>query len=188
MLAQKSRAQINLLPQEEFSDSPIGRVLHWALGTFRILVIVTEMIVMGSFLSRFWLDARSNDLNDSLKDRQNLIESKKGFENKFLATQKQLNIFSQITSQDNLISPYIEKVTSYLPDEIILNSISFTQNSLSLKGTSAGEASIAQLLANLKSPDASLGKVNLTGLGSNNQDETLLTFTIEIEVVQKGGK
>jgi hypothetical protein len=37
---------INLLPQEEFDISIIGRTLKWAMGTFRIIVIVTEIVVM----------------------------------------------------------------------------------------------------------------------------------------------
>lgn len=186
MLAQKPRNQINLLPQEEFSDSPVGRILRWALGTFRILVIVTEMIVMGSFLSRFWLDARANDLNDSIKSKQSLIQSKKDFEKKFLATQKQLNVFAQITSQENQISPYLESVTSYLPPEINLTSFSFTQNSLDLKGTSTSEVGIAQLMANLKSPGVGLGETTLTNLGSGSQDKTLITFAISVALTQKG--
>ena len=58
---------INLLPQEEFDASIFGRTLKWAMGTFRIIVIITEMVVMGAFLSRFWLDAQNSDLDNSIK-------------------------------------------------------------------------------------------------------------------------
>jgi len=37
------------------------------MGSFRIIVIVTEIIVMGAFLSRFWLDAQNSELDSSIK-------------------------------------------------------------------------------------------------------------------------
>lgn len=189
MLAQRPRNKINLLPQEEFSDSTVGRILHWAMGTFRILVIVTEMIVMASFLSRFWLDARANDLSDEIKVKQSLIQAKSDFEQRFKATQKQLDVFAQITSQENQISPVIEKVTAYMPLEINLTSFSLTQNALDLKGSSVSEAAIAQFLANLKSEELNLGEVSLINLGSSSQDQTLITFAINVNFdKEKGAK
>ena len=67
MAARKKSSRINLLPQEEFAASTLGRILAWILSTFRILVIMTELIVILAFLSRFWLDARTTDLNEEIK-------------------------------------------------------------------------------------------------------------------------
>jgi len=74
---------INLLPQEEFEASTIGRVLKWATGTFRIIVIITEMVVMAAFLSRFWLDAQNSDLTDSIKIRSAQISAQGDLEKRF---------------------------------------------------------------------------------------------------------
>ena len=62
----KKEPEINLLPQEEFEGSVIGRILKWGLSTFRIIVIIVEMVVMAAFLSRFWLDAKNSDLNEDI--------------------------------------------------------------------------------------------------------------------------
>ena len=90
---------INLLPQEEFDTSLLGRTLKWAMGSFRIIVILTEMVVMAAFLSRFWLDAQNSDLNDSIKTATAQIQAQSSFEKEFRGIQQKLTIFKQITGQ-----------------------------------------------------------------------------------------
>src|SRR3990167_1085348 len=103
MAAPKEKALINLLPQEEFESSTFGRVLKWLLSSFRIMVIITELVVMTAFLSRFWLDAKTTDLNDSIKQKQAVIESQNNFEKEFRKTQNRLVIFKEVTeAQDNI--------------------------------------------------------------------------------------
>ena len=96
--AQKQSVGINLLPQEEFAASTLGRILAWLLSTFRIIVIFTEVIVMGVFLSRFWLDAKANDLNESLRKNQSILATTTDFENDFRDIQTKLDTFSKVTS------------------------------------------------------------------------------------------
>jgi hypothetical protein len=83
---------INLLPQEEFESSIIGRILRWAMGTFRIIVIITEIIVMGAFLSRFWLDAQNSTLSDGIKIKSSQIQSLADIEKEFRNIQSKLNM------------------------------------------------------------------------------------------------
>ena len=113
--------RINLLPQEEFEASVLGRILRWAMGTFRIIVIITEMIVMGAFLSRFWLDAQNSDLNDQIKISSAQISSQASFEKKFRDVQTKLKIYKDISqiSQShnklNLISSKIGEENGLIP-------------------------------------------------------------------------
>src|SRR3989344_9480970 len=88
---------INLLPQEEFDVSVVGRILKWAMGTFRIIVIVTEMVVMGAFLSRFWLDAQNSDLGDEMGVKSAQVEAQSDFEKKFRRLQTKLGIFKSLS-------------------------------------------------------------------------------------------
>ncbi len=80
MAARKKKRRINLLPQEEFAASILGRVLAWLLSSFRAIVSLTEMTVMIAFLSRFWLDAKSADLNELIRQKQPVIASTSDFE------------------------------------------------------------------------------------------------------------
>src|SRR5687767_5886225 len=114
---------INLLPQEEFDASIVGRVLKWAMGTFRIIVIITEMIVMAAFLSRFWLDAQNSDLNEQIKVKTAQISAQADFEKQFKNLQARLNIVKLIT-QAAPTTTKIDLVATKTPQDIILTSIS----------------------------------------------------------------
>lgn len=165
---------INLLPQEEFETSVLGRILRWAMGTFRIIVVITEVIVMGAFLSRFWLDAQNSDLTDSIKIRSAQIQAQSSVETQFRSIQTKLNIASQL-SQGTLPSQRLNLITSKLPAGVTLNGLSISPSSSQIKGSSGSEIQIAQFVANLDAEptfkDVQLGQINSS---ENNQQIVFL--------------
>ena len=152
MSAQKEE-QINLLPQKGFETTTTGRVLAWILSTFRVIVIVTEIIVMIAFLSRFWLDAQNSDLDDELEQKQALLSASLSFENEFRDTQKRLTIFSQLISKQAAITSTLEQITRNLPQDILLKTVNFSDNSFQIDGVSPNETSIQQYIVNLQSTE-----------------------------------
>ncbi len=169
---------INLLPQEEFDTSIVGRILKWAMGTFRIIVIITEMVVMGAFLSRFWLDAQNADLNDSLKVKTAQISVQSDFEKQFRGLQKKLAIFKQL-KQGVKASSRIETVSTKIPGDVSLSGISILDNSMQVKGSAGSEISIAQFIANLKA-EPTFKNVSLGQINSSESNSSLTLFTIKI--------
>jgi Tfp pilus assembly protein PilN len=169
---------INLLPQEEFNVSTTGRVLRWATGTFRIIVIITEMIVMGAFLSRFWLDAQNSELNNSIKIKSAQIAAQSETENKFRSIQTKLNIFNEI-SQNRNVSQKIEGITSKLPANITLSGINISDTSARIRGVSEVDMQIAQFITNLQT-DKSIKEVNIEQLTSSEGISMGTVFSINI--------
>ncbi len=169
---------INLLPQEEFSISILGRILNWAMGTFRIIVIITEMIVMAAFLSRFWLDAQNSDLNNSIKIKSAQIADQADLEKEFRNIQSKLSIVQQIYAAVPP-SQRIDAITSKLPTGVILTAISVMGNSAQIKGNSGTELGIAQFIANLKA-DTSLKSVDLGQISSSETNLGQTIFSINI--------
>lgn len=181
MAARKDKKhQINLLPQEEFEGTTVGRILKWAMSTFRIIVILTEMVVMAAFLSRFWLDARNADLNDAIKQKVAVISASSEVEKEFRDTQKRLKIFSNLSSREGVVSNAIAEITSHLPPDVFLISYSYNQGSIQIKGISPSEISIAQFIVNLENSEM-INKVNLTNVDTS-QEETALAFTLRVEL------
>lgn len=172
------KKSINLLPQEEFEASTLGRVLHWAMGTFRIIVIVTEMIVMGAFLSRFWLDAQNSNLSDSIKIASSQIEVQSKFEQKFRDVQNKLSIFKQINSEPKG-SEKVKAVTDKTPPGITISSLVVRNQAIEVKADADSEASIAQLISNLKT-NKNIKSVELGSLNSSENNKALLSFQINI--------
>lgn len=167
---------INLLPQEEFEASMLGRVLKWAMTTFRYIVIVTEMVVMGAFLSRFWLDSRNSDLNDLLTIRSAEIGAQSDFENKFKNLQAKLKIFEGMT-ESTKSSDIITKITTRVPLDVTLQSVSLENASAQIKGLASSELSIAQFISNLDG-DKFFSGVELGQVSSSENNPSLTVFTI----------
>jgi len=156
----------------------LGRVLKWAMGTFRIIVIVTEMVVMGAFLSRFWLDAQNSDLNDSIKIKSAQITAQSSIEQSFRNVQTKLNIFGEITPKI-LPSQRVENIVSKIPPDITLSGISVSDISTQIKGVSNSEAGIVQFVANLQA-DTSFKSVDLGSISSSDTDPTQTIFSVNI--------
>lgn len=176
----KKELKINLLPQKEFERSTVGRILKWAVSSFRIIVIVTEMIVMGAFLSRFWLDAQNSDLNEEISQKKAVITSFAKTESKFRTFQKQIEIFTQISSLAQQ-SEYLNLITSLTPREIVLNSVSDNENAVQIMGISGNEQNISQFIKNL-SANAKFKEVSLNRVDSSEDNPSAIVFTIKASI------
>jgi Tfp pilus assembly protein PilN len=181
----KKEPRINLLPQEEFEESVVGRILKWALSTFRIIVIVTEMVVMAAFLSRFWLDARNSDLNETLKEKQAVLAASSDFEKDLRKVQKRLAIASSLFSTSKP-SKILSAITSHLPVDVFVSSFAVVEDSIQIKGYSSSEMNIAQFIANLES-DKNFKDVTLTQIDSS-KESTSLIFTLKVGLTKGGLK
>jgi Tfp pilus assembly protein PilN len=177
MSAQKSKGQINLLPEAGFEVTSAGRVLSWILSTFRIIVIVTEIIVMIAFLSRFWLDAQNTDLNDEIEEKTAVLTASKNFEREFENTQDKLKIFSELTTSEGKYTQVLSTVTSYLPTDLFLSVLTFKENALEIEGYTSNEISIEQLMVNL-SASGKFSEVGIIEVATDPKDPTILTFRL----------
>lgn len=173
-----AKGNINLLPQEEFEASTLGRILRWAMGSFRIIVIMTEMVVMAAFLSRFWLDAQNSDLNDQIKIKTAEISAQKDLETQFRSIQIKLDIFKKIQGIAQA-SGTLDTIASAVPQEVSFNSLNISQNSSEIRGTSTSESGIAQFLTNLKA-NKTFKDVELETVNSSQDNPSNSDFAIKI--------
>lgn len=176
---------INLLPQDDFQASTFGRVLKWALSSFRVMVIVTELVVMSAFLSRFWLDARNSDLNEQLDINKAQVLAYRDVEQEFRTYQKKLSIAKNLYS-DSKNSDVLTQIMSIMPEDLVLSSIQKNQEGIQIKAIAFSERSVAQFLVNLGSLK-SLSDVNLSQVASSVDNNFATTFTINAKVTQQLG-
>lgn len=189
-LKPKKKKVINLLPVDPFMASLFGRTLQWLLSTFRVIVIVVELVVMSAFLSRFWLDAKNSDLSDEIKQKQALLQSSLKFEEEYKSIQEKISIYSSIINVNTPLLSSIQLLPSMIPDEIKLDNLLFSDNSINFSGSAASEVSIAQLTTNLMNKkefaDVSLTQVSV----SEETGEYLFKMIVKIAVdkAQEGKK
>lgn len=178
------KEQINLLPRRGFEETTTGRVLTWILSTFRVIVIVTEIIVMIAFFSRFWLDAQSTDLSEEIKEKEAVLLASSEFEAEYRDVQRRLKIYSDTIKGEVKVSDLLNTVSSLLPSDLFLTSFSLAKNSLEIDGSSPNEKSIQQLIVNLSST-GKFEEVNLTELKNDIKSNNLLNFRISLSLKQK---
>lgn len=180
----KKTALINLLQKEDFSATTIGRVLSWILSTFRVIVIVTEILVMLAFLSRFWLDAQNTDLNEQIKQKQAVLAASIPFEKNFKDTQARLAVFSEYAEGEGVIANSFETISSRLPDDVLLSSIKYLQAGVEIKGFAVNERGIQQFIVNLYDED-SIEEVTLGEVAFNIENQ-LLSFILFVPSFSQG--
>lgn len=170
---------INLIPQDEFETSFIGRILKWALSSFRVMVIVTELVVMSAFLSRFWLDARNSDLNDELEIGQAQIMAYEETETSLKRSQQKLAIVKSLYSE-TLSTSVINSITGSLPPDIILSTLTLSQNNVSIKASTSSESSIAQFISNLEA-NKNFSEITLSQISTLPDEPSSVNFSINFK-------
>jgi Tfp pilus assembly protein PilN len=183
MAKKKDKTTINLIPREGFTATTSGRILVWALSTFRIVVIVTEIIVMIAFLSRFWLDAQNTDLNDEIRQKRAVLEATQNFQKEFEGAQKLLTVYSNFTKNRGQASDSYTNVTKSLPESenFFLTKLNYNPNSVVVTGLSLDERSIQQFVANLLDKEIFTG-VTLSSVETNEELSPYFSFNINAKL------
>lgn len=141
--------EINLLPQDDLESRPGGKFLKWALSWGKKIVVLTELMVVLAFLSRFWLDSSVADLSEEIDRRKTIIQASSQFENEFKTTQSKINQVKTIT---NLPSPVViyDITKSLISPQIMINEITISGTKVKVQG-SGEDRLISALVASFKS-------------------------------------
>lgn len=150
MAARHGLSHINLLPKDSFEFSALGRILKWTTTVGRVLVVMTEFVVILAFASRFYFDKRVNDLTESIDSKLNIIKS---------FDQVEANIRKVLTKQ-TVVSDYIKNnvgfdskmasIGNIMPNGGALDMMTFKGKEVSIKGKVGSEGAFAQMLKGIK--------------------------------------
>lgn len=154
-LNQKSSAdvQINLIPEDPFFKTVLGRTLRWALSVGRYIVIFTELLVILSFVARFTLDRQLTDLNEAIYEKKTVIESYGDLESNVRLTQAKIKQYEQLEQQANL-SEVFPALSQIIPSGVILAELVINPERVILNGRTSSQNSLNTLINNLQlSPD-----------------------------------
>jgi len=147
MTAQKK--EISLLPTEEFEKTRLGRFLKWALSFGRWIVILTELIVILCFLSRFKLDRDLTDLGEKIKEQQAIIASFGDLEENFRNLQKRLATVDQLEKEQLLTSTLLAELSETIPLDVSLDEMTVKEKEIEISGLALSEAGFGSLIKEL---------------------------------------
>lgn len=174
-MSARPEKKISLLPQEGFENTSLGRVLAWALSAGRAIVIVTELIVIIAFLSRFWFDRTLTDLNDEIKQKSTLVQAQKSLEAEFRNVQGRIVQAREVDLKDKEIK-LAQDILSKVPAEARIDKVSTENNEILVTGVSLSEAAIEGFMISLEKLNA--GTVSLSQLTTNPQGGLKFGLTI----------
>lgn len=143
-------SSINLLPKDSFEFSTAGKTLKWVTTVGRVLVVLTELVVLLAFASRFYFDKKLDDLGEVLVQKEAQIASYAEVESemrKVLAKQKPIESQSV---KGLAFASRIDSLTRVLPNGTVLNTLALDKNGLSFSGVSDSEYGFAQFINGIK--------------------------------------
>ncbi len=114
----KPKKEISLLPEDIDLNSTSSRILRWVTTVGRVVIIVTELIVIGAFLSRFYLDRKNADLSEIIRQQKAILDSTQNFENEFTDIQTKLTTIKKVYSATPDYDVKIQNLVSSTPLDI----------------------------------------------------------------------
>ena len=129
----------------------------------RVLVVLTEFVVLLAFASRFYFDKKLSDLGEVIIQKEAQIEAYGDIEaemRKILAKQVPIE-----TSQKGLdFSSRIDNLTRVLPIGTVVDSVTLDNNGLMISGKAQSEYGFAQFISGIKKMPG-VAKINLKETG-----------------------
>lgn len=140
---------VNLLPKTEFEISFWGRFLKWALTAGRYIIILTELVVIMAFMSRFKLDADLQILGDSIEGKKRILEALASFETTFRATQARLAEAKKLIGGQLNTGGTMDAITSKVPSQVSINTLTIEGGQVNIAGKASTEQNLGDFLVRL---------------------------------------
>ena len=178
------KKELSLLPDSENPNSFGARAIKWLTTVGRWVIVLTELVVVSAFISRFWLDRKNSDLSETIRQQQAILETTQPFESEFKSFQQRLNFIDNFYKNN---SSYVQKINSIInstPDGLIYQNLSFKKdkenNKISADASliAFNESSIVTFVNNLTlNPDIEAIKINQI---KKKQQENNYSITISV--------
>jgi len=188
------KKELSLLPESENPRSFGARFFKWLTSTGRTAIIVTELIVISVFISRFWLDRKNSDLSEVVRQKQAILESASPFITEFTGLQTRLSYIKDFYSNQPEYNQQINSLISSTPSDLFYKKISVstdekTKATIITTSLSAyKEESIVIFITNLMlNPD--IDQVNITKIEKKEQESKYsISLTLNFKKVSTTNK
>ncbi|MEK7185982.1 MAG: hypothetical protein AAB675_01295 [Patescibacteria group bacterium] len=160
-MPKKHSASINLVKGDK--DDLLNKFIDWALTIGRLLVIITEIIALSSFIYRFTLDRQIIDLhsrNKQLETQVNFFSSK---EEIYRNLQGRLAVSSEFSSAGQTKVNIFKDVLAFATSGMTYENVTITENSVNIDATFQSASSLKSFINALRQYPAlsnvSIGKI-----------------------------
>lgn len=135
---------VNFLVKDELQEFGQGKVLKWALNWGKKIVVLTELVVILAFLSRFWLDTTVADLGEKITQKKAIIDASAESEKRFRVLAARVNKATKIENAVSILTIY-DKTESLIPAKVEVKQLTVAQKEIAFGG-SADEQTLSNMV------------------------------------------
>lgn len=186
-----NKKELSLLPDAENPNSVSAKALKWLTTFGRWVIVLTELLVIVAFISRFWLDRKNSDLSEIIRQRQAILASTKDFEDEFNSFQKRLSYIRNFYENQPEYDKKIEYLVKSTPTDLTYNDISIKQDKKNSQITinasliAFNEKSIIDFINNLKL-NPNIETVNIGNIEKkSNENNYSISVSVSFKNVKK---
>lgn len=139
---------LNLLPRQEVSLGE--KAVNWALTSGRVIVVVTEFMVISALLYRFVLDQTLTNLHDRIDENSTIVEESKETEMSVRLVQKQLADVEKVSLQQQPFYLIINLLAQSRPPEVTFTEVGYKGNQVSVSASTNRPAAVGEFFQNLR--------------------------------------
>lgn len=157
---------VNLLPPSDFELSLWGRFLSWVVTIGRYVIIVTELVVILAFLSRFKLDEDIRTLNQEVGNKKNFLESSATWEADFRRVQARFLAVKKLLDYQWEPDEVLLNLATEIPKEAKLSTLLATPKKVVLSGLTIDELMLGKMVTRIDQDDK-WKSIDLTSMSAN---------------------
>lgn len=172
-----STIQINLLPKKE--KHLREKFLYFALHYFRYIIVLTQIVVISVFFFRFYIDQQIIDLKEKFQQKQQILTITYPLIQEAKALETKTKEAKHIMTSQQLFLATISYVFSRTHPSALLDSVKYTEEFITLKGSASSISAIRSMQTKLLQS----GKFKaVTAKDVSRQSEQAYNFIILIEL------
>ncbi|MBN2016509.1 hypothetical protein JW766_06805 [Candidatus Dojkabacteria bacterium] len=179
------KKSINLLQKRGAPPTFWERLYDWMTNTCRVIIIVVEVLVLGAFGWRFWLDRRLNDLKDDIELKGDVLKSLSDDEAEIRLIQTKISTYKEIINISSNLTPILKEVNDYIPTdtEDLAVSISNTRDGKIFSISGEIEREKIDVLENQLKDSETFSDVTLTEIEKRQARGDKYTFTLSARII-----
>lgn len=148
-MEQHAAPNINILSFQSHDQNSLGSFLSWSLKYGRIIVIVTEFLVIAAFISRFYFDRQLSDLHDHIELNTAVVEGMQGTEKEFLLLKQTLQNVQTTLSNQKDFSKLMASINEQKPSDLTIREFSMRDTELTFTAQVSSPVSLNTFITNM---------------------------------------
>lgn len=165
---------INLIARKEFNA--VDKILYFFLNYLRYVLVITQFIVIGVLFYRFKIDQNIIDLQDSIEQKQEIIQIVKPLLAEANKIDQQVQAVKTVTADQEALAKSIGYLLSVFPKDLSLTKLTVENSVFNLEGITLNPKLLQQFYIRLKKDN----KFSTVTLDNIKREEAKYVFNFQL--------